>query len=337
MPALGNRVLTTTQDEILPAVVDTILNSNVFATRMLGVAKKWNGEQIKQAVKVSKNATGISFSGFDTFSTNATNNRVLLSYFPKFYQISVALPLDELSANQTDAKVVDLAAVEMSGAAHDMADDIGTLLYSDGTGNSSKDFNGLTNIIGTTGNIGGQSRGTYTTLQSTVTASGGTLTLALMQTLYNAIASGSQKPTLGLCPEAVFNLYEQLLNPQERITKDVPMMKRGLEGGSGFTALFFRGVPILSDEKATTETLFFVNENYLDFYALPMATTEAIKFKSSEIKGNDYSSVLGLGFSWSGWIKPSNQAAVVGHIYLGGELVTFNPKRHGRLTGITGV
>ena len=158
-----------------------------------------------------------------------------------------------------------------------------------------------------------------------------------MQTLYNAIASGSQKPTLGLCPEAVFNLYEQLLNPQERITKDVPMMKRGLEGGSGFTALFFRGVPILSDEKATTETLFFVNENYLDFYALPMATTEAIKFKSSEIKGNDYSSVLGLGFSWSGWIKPSNQAAVVGHIYLGGELVTFNPKRHGRLTGITGV
>ena len=56
-----------------------------------------------------------------------------------------------------------------------------------------------------------------------------------------------------------------------------------------------------------------------------------------DIDGNDYSSVEGLGFSWSGWIKPSNSASVVGHIYLGGELCTWNPKRHGRLTGITGV
>jgi len=27
----------------------------------------------------------------------------------------------------------------------------------------------------------------------------------------------------------------------------------------------------------------------------------------------------------------------VGHIYLGGELVTFNPKRHGKLTGVTAI
>src|SRR3990167_8898475 len=126
--AFGNRVTTITQDEILPAVVDTILNSNVFATRMLGAAKKWVGEQMKFPVKVSKNSTGTSFSGFDSFSTNATNNRVLLSYSPKFYQITVSLPLDELSVNQTDAKALDLAALELASGAQDMADDIGTLL-----------------------------------------------------------------------------------------------------------------------------------------------------------------------------------------------------------------
>ena len=338
--AFGARVTSTTQDEFLPYLVDTILNSNVFATRQLGAAKKWNGEQIHFPVKVSKNATGTSFSGFDQFSTNATNNRVRLSYAPKFYQITVALPLDELSANQTDAKVLDLASLEIQTAAHDMADDIGTLFYADGTGNSSKDFLGLAAIVddgSAVATIGGQSRSTYSSLQSTVTASGGTLTLALMQTLHSNVSSGSQAPSLGLCPEAVFNLYEQLLNPQERIVKDVAMMKRGLEGGSGFKALHFRGVPILADEKATAQALFFINEDFVDFFALPMALTEAIKFKSQDVRGNDYSSVQGLGFSWSGWIKPSNQAAVVGHIYLGGELVTSNPKRHGRLTGITGV
>ena len=129
--ALGNRVTTTTQDEILPLVVDTILGSNVFATRQLGASKKWNGEQIKFPIKVSKNSTGTSFSGFDTLSTNSTNNRILLNYAPKFYQITVALPLDELSANATDAKVLDLASIEMASAAQDMADDIGTLFYAD--------------------------------------------------------------------------------------------------------------------------------------------------------------------------------------------------------------
>lgn len=338
--AFGNRVTTTTQDLILPKLVDTVLNSNVFATRMLGRAKRWSGETIKQPIKVSKNSTGTSFSGFDTFSTSATNNRVNLSYTPKFYQITVALPLDELSANQTDAKVLDLAAIEIAGAAQDMADDIGTLFYADGTGNSSKDFLGLGAIVddgSSVATIGGQSRSTYPTLKSTVTASGGTLTLAKMATLYSDVASGAQKPTLGLCNETVGNLYEQLLQPQERIAKDVPMIKGGFAGGTGFTGYFYKGFPILTDEKATSQTLFFINEDWIDWYALPVALTEPIKFKSVDIQGNDYSSVLGLGFSWSGWIKPSNSASVVGHIYLGGELVTFNPKRHGKLTGITSV
>lgn len=338
--ALGDRVTTTTQDKFLPFLVDTILNSNTFATRQLGRAKKWSGERLRFPIKVSKNPTGTSFSGFDSLPTNATNNRILLTYSPAFYQISVALPLDELSANKGEEQVLDLARVELEGAAHDMADDIGTLFWSTGTGNSSKDFLGLGAIVddGTdVSTIGGQSRSTYGTLASTVTASGGTLTLALMQTLYSAVSSGSQVPTLGLATEAVADFYEQLLNPQERISKDVPMMKKGLVGGTGFTGLFFKGFPILPDEKATSQTLTFVNEDYVDFYALPLALTEPVKFKSADIKGNDYSSVMGLGFSWSGWIKPSNQAAVVGHIYLGGDLVTNNPKRHGQLTGITSV
>ncbi|MCR4278113.1 MAG: phage major capsid protein [Candidatus Berkelbacteria bacterium] len=338
--AFGNRVTTTTQDEILPKVVDTVLNSNVFATRMIGRAKKWVGEQIKQPIKVSKNSTGQSFSGFDTFSTSATNNRVNLAYSPKFYQITSALPLDELSANQTDAKVLDLAAIELASAAQDMADDIGTLFYADGTGNSSKDFLGLGAHVddgGDVATIGGQSRSTYTTLQSTDTASSGVISLAKLSTLHSAVSSGSQKPTLGVTTEAVWNFIEQLIAPQERIIKEEPVIRSGITGGSGFTALYYRGVPIVADEKCTSQYFFWLNEDWLEFYALPVALTEPIKFRNQDIKGNDYSNVTGLGFSWSGWIKPSNSASVVGHVYLGGELCGWNPKRHGRLTGVTGI
>lgn len=352
MAALGTRVTTTTQSKLLPKVVDTILNSNVFATRMLAKASKYNGERMKFPVKYATNTTGTSFAGFDTFSTSATNNRVNLEFVPKFYQMTCALPLDELSSNATDEKVINLAKLEMASTAQDMADAIGTIFYSDGTGNGSKDFLGLEAIVddGTNaGTYGTLARSTYTTLKSTVTASSGTISLAKMSTLYNAVASGSQTPTLGLCSETIFALYEQLLQPQERIVKTVGMMKGdgkhtslGINGGdyiggTGFTGLYFKGFPVLADEKATSGVLYFVNEDFIDWYALPMAMTSPIKYRSQSIEGNDYSDVEGLGFSWSDWIKPTNAAAVVGHIYLGGELISANPKRHGKLTGITTV
>lgn len=316
---------------------------------MLSRAQKFNGERMKAPIKYSKNTTGTSFAGFDTFSTAATNNRVNLEFVPKFYQITCALPLDELSANATEEKVLDLAKIELASTANDAADDIGTMFYGDGTGNGSKDFLGLEAIVddGTNASTYGTlSRTTFPTLKSTVTASSGVLSLAKMSTLYNGATSGSQKTTLGLCSETIFSLYESLLQPQERIAKDVSMMKQegnmgkvgtGMVGGTGFTGLFYKGFPILADEKATSGVLYFINEDFLDWYGLPMAMTSPVKFRSQDIEGNDYSDLEGLGFSWSDWIKPTNSASVVGHVYLGGELYSANPKRHSKLTGITTV
>ena len=344
---MGARVTTTTQDRLMPKVVDTVLNSNVFATRILTKASKWNGERMKFPVKYATNTTVQSFSGFDTFSTAASDTRVNLEFVPKFTQISVALPLDELSVNATEDKVIDLAKLELASSAQDLADNIGTQFYGTGSG---KDFLGLEAIVDDGTNAatyGTLSRTTYSSqLRSTVTASSGVLSVAKMATLYNAITSGSQKPTLGLCSETIFSLYESLLQPQERIAKDVSMMKAGgnmakvgtgMIGGTDFTGLFYKDFPILADEKATSGVLYFVNEDYLDWYALPVAMTSPIKYRSQDIEGNDYSDVTGLGFSWSDWVKPTNAASLVGHIYLGGELISANPKRHGKLTGITSV
>jgi hypothetical protein len=324
----------------MPKLVDTVLNSNVFASRALANAKRFRGEQHKFPVKVSKNTTGQSFQGYDTFSTNASDTRQNLAFDPAFYQISVSLPLDELSVNSGAERVLDLMGIETASSAQDMADDIGTLFYGDGTGNGGKDFLGLEAIVDDGSNaatFGGLSRTTYSTLNSTVTASGGTLTLAKMATLWNAAASGSQRPTAAYCDETVWSLYEQLLEPKLRIQKNVGLDKKGLASGTGFTGLDYKGMPVLADEKATAQTMYFLNEDFIDWLALPMAKTMPINFASQNIEGNDYSAVKGLGFSWSDWIKPSNAAAVIGHVYLGGNLVSSNPKRHAKLTGLTTV
>ena len=337
--AFGNRVTTTTQDKILPKVVDTILNGNVFATRMLEKAETWGaGEKLKVPVKFEKNTTGTSFAGFDTLSTSATNNRVNMEFQPSFYSMTVALPLTELSVNSGEEKVIDLAKLEMASTAQDMADDIGTLFYGDGTGNGGKDPLGLAAIVddGTAvATFGGLSRSTYPTLAATKTASSGSITLAKLRTLHNAVKSGNIKPTVAITTETVFSLFESLLQAQERYSGGVSDVRKGIISGTGAIELYFRGVPVLSDEKCTAGSFFFLNEEYIKWMALPVAMTEPVKFKSQDIEGNDYSDVKGLGFSWSGWQKTENAAAVVGRIYLGGELVCSNPKRQGTLTGIT--
>jgi hypothetical protein len=334
----GQRIQTTVQNKYLPFVVDTVLNSNVLFQRVVRASKKWSGRTLRVPVKVSKNSTGQSFRGFDTFSTAATDNRQYMEFTPSFYQITCALPGDELSVADTEDKVLDLMKLTIQSDTEDMADDLGTIFYSDGTGNSSKDPLGLGALVddgNSVASIGGLSRSTYTTLASTVTASSGTLTLAKVDTLWNAVSSGAQAPTAFYTTEAVFSLYGQLLRPQERIAKDAGRMK-GLNGGTGFTSLEYNAKPIIKDEKCTSGAFIALNENFVDWYALPFFNAKSIAYKS-QIEGNDYEAPLGLGFSWSDWIIPANAGSVVGHIYFGGQFITTNPKRHGKLTGVTGI
>ncbi|MBI3260497.1 MAG: phage major capsid protein, partial [Ignavibacteriae bacterium] len=249
----GQRIQTTVQTKYLPYVVDTILNSNVLFQRIVRAAKKWSGRTLRVPVKVSKNVTGTSFRGFDVLSTAATDNRQFMEFTPSFHQITVALPGDELSVADTEDKVLDLMKLSIQSDTEDMADDLGTAFYGDGTGNNSKDVLGLGALVddGTSiATIGGLSRATFPTLAGTVTASAGTLTLAKIDTLWNAVTSGNQKPTVMMTTESVFSFFGQLLRPQERIMKDAGLMK-GLKGGTGFVGLQYNGVPVLMDEKAT--------------------------------------------------------------------------------------
>lgn len=335
----GQRIQTTVQTDYLPYVVDTILNSNVLFQRIVRAGKKWSGRTLRAPIKVSKNTTGQSFRGFDTFSVAPTDNRQYLEFTPSFYQITCALPGDELSVADTDQKVLDLMKLTIQSDTEDMADDLGTIFYADGTGNGSKDPLGLAalNDDGTNvSSIGGLSRSTYTTLKSTLTSSA-TLSLATVDTLWTNVVSGSIKPSVIMTTEAIFMYYGQLLRPQERIAKDVSVMKgSNFVGGTGFTALFYNGKPILMDEKCTSGTFQMLNEDYLDWYALPYKMAKPVQYKS-QVEGNDYDAPMGLGFSWSDWIIPANAGAVIGHIYFGGQFITNNPKRHGKLTSVTGI
>lgn len=334
----GQRIQTTVNTSYLPFVADTVLESNVAFQRTVRGAQKWNGRTTRIPVKYKKNTTGGSFRGFDTLSVEATDNRVFMEYTPSWFQITVALPMDELAVADTEAKVLDLMKLTIQSDTEDLADDLGDVYYGDGTGNGGKDPLGLGALIDDGTNvatIGGLSRATFPTLKSTVTASGGTITLAKMDTLWNSTVTGTNKPTIITCNETVWAFYGQLLRPQERINKTLGRSK-SMIGGTGFTGLQYNAATVLADEKELSGQLQFINENTILFKSLNNPLGQAVQY-SGQMEGNPYKAPVGLGFSWSGWLKPTNQAGVVGHIYFGGQFCTSNPRFNGKLTGITGI
>ncbi len=341
--AFNNVVDTITLEEIVPRVVDTVLRANTFATKMLSKTKRFGAATMDFPIKYQIGTAVQSFLGFDALPTSFTDTRVLLKYNPRFVAANVALAGTDLIANNTAAKVLDLTKIEMISRAQDLADGIGTQFWGDGTGNNNKNFLGLGALVddGTSvATIGGLSRSTYSTLQSTVTAAS-TLSLATMRTLFNAIADATVIPTRSYTDYPSWALYEQLLQPQEKIYKEVNIVPN-YKGYEGFAGLMYAGMEIVPDRKATTGNMVFLNENFIDFYGLDadldaFEGSKKVEVASKLFTGNSYNEVSNLGFYWTGFIKVNTQFAFNSFIILAGNLLTDNPRRHGKLTGITTV
>lgn len=351
-----DRLTTVTQDEILPNAIDAILGGNFIAFRFLSGGKRWNGEKLKRPVKISTNDQGGSFSGLDTHSTNTVNTRRMLEYDPRGYEIPITIPGMEKAVNRTKSQVINLVRIEVESTQNDACDAVGTMLYADGTGNGSKDFLGFDALIddGTSvSTFGGLTRTDYDPyLDSTRTASGGTLTLAKLATLTSAISIGGStrtRPSFFVSNETVWDLYETLLSPTVRenynafglptITRTSKSPLRGAElgGAAGYVSLSYRGIPWVADEKSTAQTLWAVNENYLNWYGLKDSDLKQINMGGGSIDG-PYADApsKNVGFQWTGFMRPINQYGEVAHLYLLGNLVNWNAVRQGRLTGITG-
>ena len=341
--AFDNVVDTLTLEDIVPVVVDTVLRTNRFLTKALSKTKRFKAATQDFPIKYQVGTAIQSFLGFDALPTAFTDTRVLMKFNPRFVAANVALAGTDIMANNVAAKVLDLTEVEMQSRAQDLADALGTMAYAAGTSNNNKDILGLAALVDNGTNvstIGGLSRSTYATLQSTVTA-GATLSLSGIRTLYNNIVDAGVVPTRVYTDFPTWALYEQLLQPQEKIFKEVNIVPN-YKGYSGFDGLMFSGLEIVPDRKCTTGYFYMLNEDYLDFYGLD---TELAGFDKSEkvnvtgklFEGNGYSETKNLGFYWTGWIKSTTQMAFNSFIVLAGNLLTNNPRRHGVLTGVTGI
>ena len=350
------RVTTITQDVIIPSAIDAVLSDNFISFKVLGNAQKWNGETLKRPIKVNKSTLGGSFSGLDTHSTATSNTREMASADLRGYEMPIAIPGMDKAVNKTEAQVLDLVKIEVESAQEDAMDDLGTMLYADATGNSSKDFNGWDLLIddGTvSASLHGLTRATYTPKWDSDVNTAATLDLDALATIVSSVSAGSSsknQPSYAVSDETTRDYYESLLTPTVRAnyetfglpvvtrTSESPMRSSELKGVAGFTSMTYRGIPWVADEKCPSGDLWFPNTNFILWYGLKDSDLKEISLQSAGIEGvyNDAPS-KNVGFQWTDFMVPINQYGIVAHIYLLGNQVNWNPKRSGKLEGITGV
>lgn len=359
MATFGTRVTALTQNWLLPKVVDNTLNGNILALRLMGNASQGKGSSIDRAIKYQNSGQAASFFGLDTFTAIPLDTKVTLSYDMRGVRIPLAVSGMEAVANAvSQTQVTDLVKNTVEESETELIDTVGDMVYSTGTGNSNKDFIGLGAIDddGTdVSTIGSLSRSTYPILNATRTASGGQLALSKLATLFSATSSGSTNTTATIMTsnETVWDLYEQLLTPTVR--ENYSMMgplnmgqvgpatrQQGLSGTGGFVAVTYKGTGWVRDEKGTAQTVWMLNENRLEYYgwdAKGMFGYSNVSMGSTTYEGlysetpmSNYS-----GFNWSGFRAPTNQFAGLADIIILGNFLSWEPRRQGRLTGVTGV
>lgn len=355
-----NRINTITLDTIVPKIYDQILNDNFITYRFIGNGKKgsWSGRILTVPIKTSTNTQVKSFQGMDTFGTNQVETRQLLTYDPRGVQASVAVSGMEQSVNAVaDSQIIDLLRAEMESTAGDMMDGIGSMFYLNGTGNNNKDYLGMDvlNDDGTSSDLVGQlSRSANPVLKGYRTAAtSGLLNLNLLGTSYDSVAGGNsmtQQPTLFQSSETEFTLFEQLLSPTVKenynaqgglvVTRSSrgPMPRNALQGMMGYTCLAWRGVPWIKDEKAPTGTVWINNENYLEWRSLKGVGLSQIALNAQVVEGvyND-APTNATGLQWTGLRESYNQYGSAGYFILMGNMIVTQPRRQGRITGVTAV
>lgn len=356
MAVLTDRVTTITEESYVPVVIDGVLNSNVFLSRLfMRDMKTWSGRQMQIPLQFAKPSSGGSFSGVGDFDTALQNTRVRQTFtHAQFYQ-NISIAGGEASLNKTDGEVLDLMKVTMDEGQNAMLDSIGTQIYGVGTGD---DFLGLGAIVddGTnTTTYGGLTRTTYPQLNSTITAaSGGALSFTGMATSMRAASAAGtkrQRPSIIVTTEVVWDLLESLFTPTLHATYDsisranlTTYAKPGvtykdqdsLKGQYGFEVLVWRGIPVVADEKCDSGSMYFLNEEYLNWYNL--AGQGLTQYQVPDVVDSVYSEYqANYPVQWSGFDKPFNQFAQIGQFIMLGNILSGSTRRHAKITGITTV
>lgn len=265
-------------------LADNVTNNNALLRRLKdrGNVKTFSGGNvILQEIMYNDTTTNNtnSYSGYEVL--NVSQNSPISSAQFSITQYAAAVSISGLEMIQNSGKeaIIDLLDGRMSVAEAQLANRIGSDIYTDGTGNSGKNITGLGAAVPdapSTGTYGGINRANYTFWRSQkfsgVTDGGAAVTASNIQQYMDSLAvqliRGTDKPDLIVADSNYYRLYLQSMQSIQRVTDGGNSSQ-----GTGFASLKYFGAGMASDvvldggigSAATANHMWFLNTKYLMF------------------------------------------------------------------------
>jgi len=310
--ALPTTVLETlTHKYIDPTLADNAYDSNpvLMRLRQKGVRKSI-GLQVQLGVIYAKGRGG-SYAGFDTHDVRPKAKKTSALFDLKLYEEPVVYSGEEMLKNTGPEAVIDHIETEWQIADLNIADNLGTGIFGDGTGNNGKDMVGFKAMLSTASTYGEIAVADFSGWVAQIDSSTTTLTYATITKQIGTQTVGKDKPTLIISNQGCLDKAKTLFQPQQRFQDD-GLLK------AGFDNILMDGIPWTVDSHApgsgygtADNYIIFANERYLFFYIHPDRD-----FKRDPIQ------------------KPINQDAYIGHVYYAGAFACNNRRMQGAMTTI---
>jgi len=303
-------VLTTTLANYRKQLIDNIFDDFVLLWWLREKGKVRHddgGTSIVEHILYQKSSAGGWYSGYEQLDTTPQEGLRPAEFLWRQCAYSISISRLEERQNSGKNRMINLLEAKTYQAEQSIKDNIAAALLA--SSRATKAINTLNELVDSSGTIGGIDRSTNSWWQSTETASGSFASQGIsdMRTLYNTVSSsaGKDHPDLIITTRAIYEYYENTLLPQVRY--------QSLEmANAGFESLRFKAADITYDQYGISGVLFMLNSKYITL----VIDTET-------------------DFITTPFVRPSNQDAKTAQILFMGNVTINNPRRMGKLTGIS--
>lgn len=285
------------------------------------VKLKSGGERLSVAIMHEENGTVDSYEGLDVLNTNESEG-FTRAFFPwKLYAGSIVISGDELTSNMGEAELFDLLQAKTSQAELTMGNRLSTDLFTDGTGNSSKNLTGLlaqidsTPTVGTYASINRANNTAWQNQASTTVGSAASELLGDLRTQYNLTSQGKggmgSKADGIAMTRAIHESFEALMFP---FLQYVGEKTADNSVNAGLSNIRYKNADVWWDDDVPSQNYFILNSRH-----------------SYLCVHRDRNVSMAEG----GFQKPVNQDGLVAQILFKGQLASDAPKKLSISTGVS--
>lgn len=276
-------------------IVDQIFNATPFWYMLTKKGKKRTesgGRWIEVPLQYAKNETVQFFGKGDTISINDTQPLTVARYDWKYLAGSIVRYFVDDQRNRGQSAVINLMNAKIDNLQRSLIDKLEESLFSDGTSDGNKAIDGLENLVSnsTTGTVGQIDRSSYTwwrnNIQTMASASASIYLRGYMNTMFNNCGQQGEGvtrfPDLIVTDQTTYEYYESEAMEIARINIGDKTL-----ADLGFGDLAFKGRPITWSPAASSQRMYFINTNFIEWVADPIANFDMTDWKPIIDQPND--------------------------------------------------